>query len=88
MKIKELADAAFNKLNEDWQTDLDLQLNSQNYSAKYSDLRRPRLTLRHIRKLRKMKDIEREDERQHQELLVAMYNYVPPEPSKDDTQES
>ena len=40
-----------------------------------------------MRKLRKMKDIEREDERQHQELLVAMYNYTPPKLANDEPQE-
>lgn len=78
MKIKELAQAAYSQqlknITESWQSDLDIQLNAHNYSAEYDDTRRPRLTLRHLRKLRKMKDIEREDERQHQELLVAMYN--------------
>jgi len=44
--------------------------------------------MRHLRKLRKMKDIEHEDERQHQELLVAMYNYVEPEQEKGGTQDS
>lgn len=87
MKMSELSKAAYesqlSKLQENWDSDLHIDINANNYSAEYSDLRRPRLTMRHLRKLRLAKDIEREDERQHAELLVKMYNYVEPKPEKE-----
>ena len=47
-------------------------MNAHNYSLGYDDTRRLLLILRRLRKLREMKYIEREEKRQHQELLVVM----------------
>lgn len=84
MKLKELGQAAYEKLlteiSESWQTDLDIQLNTHNYSVDYNDKMRPRLTIRHLRKLRKMKDIERVEAKAHAELVATMYSYIPPKP--------
>lgn len=87
MKIKELAEAAYEaelaQLHEGWQTDLDIALTAHNYSAHYDDTRRPRLTMRHLQRLRKMKDIERVEAKAHAELVATMYDYIPPKPKDE-----
>lgn len=87
MKIKELAGAAYRdelqKVQENWQTDLDIALNTHNYEAHYDDTRRPRLTMRHLKRLRKMKDIERVEAKAHAELVATMYSYIPPKPKPE-----
>lgn len=40
----------------------------------YDDTRRPRLTLRHLQKLRKAKDAEMLDKAEHLAFLPTMYN--------------
>jgi len=45
----------------------------------YDDTRRPRLTMRHLRKLRQAKDAERVDKAEHAKFIPQMYNV--PEPS-------
>lgn len=41
--------------------------------AEISDVRRPRMTLRHIRKLRNLRDVEREDKKNHLEIIATVY---------------
>lgn len=48
-------------------------------AAEYDDRRRPRLCMRHLRKLRQAKDAERVDKAEHVKFIPQMYN--PPEPS-------
>lgn len=45
----------------------------QSTKADMSDTRRPRLTLRHLHKLRKMRDIELVDEKNRDEFIKTMY---------------
>lgn len=42
--------------------------------AKMSDTRRPRLTLIHLQKLRKARDVERYEKAQHVDFLPDMYD--------------
>ena len=41
--------------------------------AKMDDTRRPRLTMMHLQKLRKSRDLERYEQAQHREFLPDMY---------------
>ena len=41
--------------------------------AKMSDSRRPRLTIRHLNKLRKLKDIRRVENQERSEFVAKMY---------------
>jgi hypothetical protein len=41
--------------------------------AKMDDTRRPRLTMAHLQKLRKARDVERVDQAQHLDFLPDMY---------------
>ena len=47
---------------------------------KKSDTRRPRLTLRHLNKLRKIRDLRRIEQQQHDKLVAWMYKV----PAKDE----
>ena len=42
--------------------------------AEYSDTRRPRLTIRHLHKIRKMRDIEMADRKAHLLRIKQIYN--------------
>lgn len=42
--------------------------------ADYDDTRRPRLTMKHLHKLRIAKDAERMDKEDHLEFIPQMYN--------------
>lgn len=39
-----------------------------------SDTRRPRITLRHLNKIRRMRDIQREDRKAHLLIVSQIYN--------------
>jgi hypothetical protein len=43
----------------------------------YDDTRRPRLTMRHLHKLRVSKDMEKLDKEQHLDFLPSMYAPTP-----------
>ena len=45
--------------------------------AKLDDTRRPRLTMLHIQKLRKSRDVEKYEKAQHLEFLPDMYGQAP-----------
>jgi len=45
--------------------------------AKMDDTRRPRLTMLHIQKLRKSRDVEKYEKAQHLEFLPDMYGQAP-----------
>jgi len=45
--------------------------------AKLDDTRRPRLTMLHIQKLRKSRDVEKYEKAQHLEFLPDMYGAAP-----------
>ena len=47
----------------------------------YDDTRRPRLTLRHLHKLRLTKDTKAIDQAEHLAFLPSMYNQTPDEGS-------
>lgn len=47
--------------------------------TKMDDTRRPRLTMLHIQKLRKSRDVEKYDKSQHLEFLPDMYGAPPPD---------
>ena len=49
----------------------------ESMSYDYDDVRRPRLTLKHLHKMRITKDMERVDNAQHAQFVPTMYN---PEP--------
>ena len=49
-------------------------LNEQ-VSYSYSDTRRPRLTLRHLHALRRLRDRQAIDRHQHSQFVSHMYNY-------------
>lgn len=42
--------------------------------AELSDTRRPRITLRHLNKIRRMRDVEREDKKAHLLVIKKVYN--------------
>ncbi len=42
--------------------------------AELSDTRRPRITLRHLNKIRRMRDVEREDKKAHLLIIKQVYN--------------
>ena len=48
--------------------------------AHMDDTRRPRLTMLHIQKLRKARDVQKYDTAQHLEFLPDMYGQPPAEP--------
>lgn len=50
--------------------------------AELSDTRRPRLTLRHIQKLRKMRDVRAQDRKEYLQTVQDVYG-APPESSED-----
>ncbi|MFT7008831.1 MAG: hypothetical protein ACJAXJ_003374 [Colwellia sp.] len=89
MKIKELAQAAYDsqleKMQEQWNLPIDRQLHGEVTTTEYDDTQRSRLTMRHIRQLRKMKDIERVEQKAHAELIAVMYSYVEPKPKPPET---
>lgn len=45
--------------------------------AKKSDTRRPRLTLKHLHKLRKMREVRKLEQEEHLVLVRNMYNTAP-----------
>lgn len=51
--------------------------NDRSIKAELSDTRRTRLTIRHIHKIRKMRDIEAEDRRRHLLLIKQVYGASP-----------
>jgi hypothetical protein len=87
MKIKELNDACVKYelaiLNEQWNLPIDRELHGEVITTEYDDTNRSRLTLRHIRQLRKMKDIERVEQKVHAELVAVMYQYEPKKKADD-----
>ena len=87
MKIKELSDACVKyelaKLNERWNLPIGRELHGEVTTTEYDDTNRSRLTLRHIRQLRKMKDIERVEQKAHAELVAVMYQYEPKKKADD-----
>lgn len=89
MKINELSDAcvkhALDKLSEQWNLPIDRELHGHVTTTEYDDTKRSRLTLRHIRQLRKMKDIERVEAKAHAELVAVMYQYQEPKPQPPET---
>ena len=46
---------------------------------KYDDTRRPKLTIRHLRKMRNAKDMAKVEDQDYKEFLPAMYNQTPAE---------
>jgi len=89
MNIKELSDACvkheLDKLSEQWNIPIDRELHGHVTTTEYDDTKRSRLTLRHIRQLRKMKDIERVEAKAHAELVAVMYSYQEPKRKSEDT---
>ncbi len=49
--------------------------------AHMDDTRRPRLTMLHLQKLRKSRDVERYETAQHLESLPDMYGQAPADPT-------